>query len=150
MDKAEHPEVKKTASESYTLMTDPDPEKAVSGDLVIHENAIASIIRRVVEGIPDISRLTGSSFVDNIAEIVRSRKMQDRAITVRFSENSVSIEISIYVYSGAVIPKVAASLQKAVMDSVTSMTGLLVTCVDVNVRGIDEVPAASAEGTEQA
>ena len=139
MKNAEHPNVKKAAAEHYTLMADPEPEKAVPGDLVVHENAVASIVRRAVEEIPDISRLTGSSFVDNIAEIVRSRKIQDRAIAIRFSKGSVSIEISIYVYAGVVIPKVAAAMQKAVMDSVTSMTGLRVTAVDVNVRGIDEV-----------
>jgi len=150
MKNAEHPDVKKAAAEPYTLMADPDPEKAVPGDLVVHENAIASIVHRVVEEIPDISRLTGSSFVDNIAEIVRSRKMQDRAITIRFSEGSVAIEISIYVYSGVIIPKVAASLQKAVIDSVTSMTGLRVTGVDVSVRGIDEAPVPSTEGSEHA
>ena len=150
MKKAEHPNVKKAAAEPYTLMADSDPEKAVPGDLVVHENAVASIVRRAVEEIPDISRLTGSSFVDNIAEIVRSRKIQDRAIAIRFSKGSVSIEISIYVYAGVVIPKVAAAMQKAVMDSVTSMTGLRVTAVDVNVRGIDEVSADSADESEQA
>ena len=150
MKNPEPPDVKRAAAESYTLMADPDPEKAVPGDLVVHENTIASIVRRGVEGISGVSRLTGSSFVDNIAEIVRSRKMQDRAIAVRFSGNSVSIEVSIYVYAGAVIPEVAAALQKAVTDSVTSLTGLRVAGVDVNVRGIDEVPAASPEDSEQA
>lgn len=149
MKNTEPPVAKKPAAESFTLMANPDPGSAVPGDLVIHENAVSSIIRRVVEGIPGVSRLTGSSFVDNIAEIVRSRKMQDRAITLQFSEDSVAVDISLYVYSGAVIPEVAASLQKAVIDTVFSLTGLRVTGVDVSVRGIDEVPAASAEETEQ-
>lgn len=147
---SEPPVEKKTPVESFALLKDPRPENAVPGDLVIHESAVSSIVRRVVAGIPGVSRLTGSSFVDNIAEIVRSRKMQDRAISLRFADDSVAVEISIYVYSGAVIPEVAASLQKAVADTVFSLTGLRVTGVDVNVRGMDEVPAASAEETEQA
>ena len=140
---------KKTAAESFALMANPDPENAVPGDLVVHENAISSIVRRVVEKTEGISRLTGSSFVDNIAEIVRSRKMQDRAIAIRFSEDSVVIEISIYVYCGFRIPEVASSLQKSVTDAVSSLTGLRVSAVDVNVRGLDEVPSAPAEETEQ-
>lgn len=141
---------KKPAAESFALMKSPDADNAVPGDLVIHENAVCSIIRRVVTGIEGVSRLTGSSFVDNIAEIVRSRKIQDRAIALHFSENSVSVEISIYIYFGFSIPEVASALQKAVIDTVSSQTGLTVSGVNVNVRGIDEVPAEEPEGSEQA
>ncbi len=49
MKNPEPPDVKRAAAESYTLMADPDPEKAVPGDLVVHENTIASIVRRGVE-----------------------------------------------------------------------------------------------------
>lgn len=140
---------KKAAAEAFALLADPDPENAVPGDLVVHESAIASIVRRAVESISGISRLTGSSFVDNIAEIVRSRKMQDRAISIQFSKGSVSIVISIYVYSGVRIPEVASSLQETVTDTVSSLTGLRVSRVDVNVRGLDEVPAEPDGETEQ-
>ena len=144
------PAAKKTVAESFALMKSPDGENAVPGDLVIHESAVCSIIRRVVTGLEGISRLTGSSFVDNIAEIVRSRKIQDRAIVLHFSENTVSVEISVYIYFGFSIPEVASSLQKAVTDTVSSLTGLGVSGVNVNVRGIDEVPAEETEGSEQA
>ena len=140
---------KKAAAEAFALLADPDPENAVPGDLVVHESAIASIVRRAVESISGISRLTGSSFVDNIAEIVRSRKMQDRAISIQFSKGSVSIVISVYVYSGVRIPEVASSLQETVTDTVSSLTGLRVSRVDVNVRGLDEVPAEPDGETEQ-
>ena len=142
--------VKKTAANSFALMACPDSVNPVPGDLVIHESAVSSIIRRVVTGVPGVSRLTGSSFVDNIAEIVRSRKIQDRAITLRLSEDSVSVEISLYVYFGFSIPEVAKTLQKDVTEKLVSLTGLKVTNVDVNVRGIDEFPAAESEETEQA
>ena len=138
------PARQKPADESFALMKSPDPENALPGDLVIHESAVSSIIRRVVTGIQGISRLAGSSFVDNIAEIVRSRKMQDRAIVLHLSEDTVSVEISIYVYLGFSIPEAAAALQKAVIDKVTGLTGLKVSNVDINVRGVDENPAEEA------
>jgi uncharacterized alkaline shock family protein YloU len=151
MKKAESPVAKKTPAGSFAVLADPDPENnSAHGDLLIHENAISSLIRQAVTGIPGVSHLTGSSFVDNIAEMVRSRKIQDRAISLRISGDSVSVEISIYTYFGFSIPEVAAAIRKAVTDTVFSLTGLRVSSVDVDVRGIDEVPPASAEDPEQA
>ena len=151
MKSTEHSAAKKTAAESFALMANPDPENAVPGDLVICESAVSSIVRRAVMGVPGVSRFTGSSFVDNIAEIVRSRKMQDRSIVLRFSGDAVSIEISIYTYFGFSIPEVAAALQKTVADTVFSLTGLRVSRVDVDVRGIDEASSeTAADESEQA
>ena len=144
------PPVKKAPAESFALMAEPDSANSVPGDLVIHESAVSSIVRRAVAGVSGVSRLTGSTFVDNIAEIVRSRKMQDRAIVLHFSEGSVSVEISLYIYFGFSIPEVAGALKKAVSESILNLTGLQVASVDVSVRGIDEVPTAETEESEQA
>lgn len=149
MKNAGAPVAKKAVAGSFALLPDPDPENAVRGDLLIHENAVSTIIRRVVMRIPGVSHLTGGSFIDNIADMVRSRK-QDRAVSLRFSGNFISIEISIYTYFGSSIPEVAATIRKAVTDTVLSLTGFQVSCVDVDVRGIDEPPDGTAEGSRQA
>ena len=66
------------------------------GEVKIHENVISSLARRATLEVDGVSRLAGSLLVDNIAEIVGSRRMQDRAITVQMGEdNRVALEIKL-------------------------------------------------------
>ena len=125
------------------------------GDVKIHENVISALARRATLNIEGVSRLAGSLLVDNIAEIVGSRRMQERAITVSMDENNrVSLEIKINITVGFRVPEVAAAVQKAVISEIESATGMTVTKVNVLVQEIeapeehddDEDPAADALG----
>ena len=108
------------------------------GDVKIHENVISSLARRATLGIEGVSRLAGSLLVDNIAEIVGSRRMQERAITVAMDEsNRVSLEIKINIIVGYRVPEVAAEVQKAVISSIEAATGMTVTKVNVLVQEIE-------------
>ena len=44
----------------------------VPGAVKIHENVIATIVRRIACSVEGVSKISGSSFVDNIAEMVGS------------------------------------------------------------------------------
>ena len=78
---------------------------------------IASLVRRAALSVEGVSRLAGSTLVDNIAEIVGSRRMQSRAITIEMADNNrVSIEIKLILKADFNIPEVAAQVQKAVID----------------------------------
>ena len=67
-------------------------EGSEMGEVKIHENVISSLVRQAALSIDGVSRLAGSTLVDNIAEIVGSRRMQSRAITIEMADNnSVSI-----------------------------------------------------------
>lgn len=73
------------------------------GNIRLHDNVISNLVRRAVLSIPGVSRLSGSSLVDNLAEIVGSRKMQDRAIAIIKDEkdsSKVEIEIKLNMYFG--------------------------------------------------
>ena len=108
------------------------------GDIKIHENVISALARRATLGIEGVSRLAGSLLVDNIAEIVGSRRMQERAITVSMDEsNRVSLEIKVNITVGYRIPDVAAAVQKAVISEIEAATGMTVTNVNVLVQEIE-------------
>ena len=109
------------------------------GDIKIHEGVIAALTRRAALSVPGVSRLAGSSLVDNIAEIVGSRRMQARAVNIAMSEkNEVTIEIKVVLAFGCRIPETAAAVQKAVISEVEKTTGMNVTSVDVLVQEIEE------------
>lgn len=144
---AEINNVKKTSAEVVAVMTNPSPSGA--GDLIIHEGAVATIIKRAALSVKGVSRFAGSSFVDNIAEIVRSKKMQDRSIALKMSSASINMDLSLYAYWGAVLPRVAEEVKNAVSNAVLKMTGIPVNTININFRGMDEEPAQETEQGEQ-
>lgn len=108
------------------------------GLIKIHEGVIATIVRKSACSVEGVSRITGNSFVDNIAEIVGSKKMQDRSIVVSMGNNNVSVELAINVEYGIRLPEVAANVQSAVAAEIERLTGLAVSKVNVIVREMEE------------
>ena len=85
-----------TASKKHTSSTGPVAEHGNQyGQIKIHEGAIATIVRKAACSVPGVTRITGNSFVDNIAEIVGSKKIQDRSIQIAMNNSSVAVELSI-------------------------------------------------------
>lgn len=122
---------------------------ASAGTIKIHEGTIATIVKRSALSVEGVARISGSSLIDNIAELVGSKKIQDRAIAVTFSEGSVvSVELAINVLFGYNLPKVAESVQKTVIDAIREMTGLNIAGVNVNIREIDD-PAPDSNPSEK-
>ena len=144
---AETSNTKRAVTEAVAVMVNPTP--AGNGDLIIHEGAVATIIKRTTLAINGVSRFSGSNFVDNIAEIVRSKKMQDRSITLKMSSTSINMELSLYAYCGAVLPQVASDVKNAVAKAVLDMTGIPVGKININFRGMDDMPAPETEQGEQ-
>ena len=109
------------------------------GELKIHENVIASIVRKATLAQEGVSRLSGNNFVDTIGEIVGSRRIQDRSIIVKFSDdNRIELEIKIVVRFGFIVPEVAAAVQQSVITDVENITGMTVVAVNVTVQDIEE------------
>ena len=93
------------------------------GDVKIHDGVIATITRRAALSVEGVSRLAGNALVDNLAEIVGSRRMQSRAIAISVNENNqVVIEIKLNLKIGYTIPEVAENVQKAVIADVEKIT----------------------------
>lgn len=121
-------------------------EGSEMGDVKIHENVIAALVRQAALEQEGVSRLAGSALVDDIANLVGSRRMQSRAITVELGEeNRVSIEIKLNLVFGYRIPEVAERVQKAVISTVEETTGMIVPKVNVLIQEIEEPVVESDE-----
>lgn len=109
------------------------------GDVKIHENVVASIVRKAALQQAGVARLSGNNFVDTIGEIVGSRRIQDRAIIVKFLEDgSLDLEIKIVVKYGFNLPEVASSTQKSIIEEVEKITGINVFKVNVTIQDVEE------------
>ena len=115
------------------------------GQIKIHEGEIATIVRKAACAVPGVTRITGNSFVDNIAEIVGSKKIQDRSIQIVMNNASVAVELSINIQYGVQLPAVAAAVQDAVSKEINAITGLNVTKVNVIVREMEDAADDGAE-----
>lgn len=126
-------------------------DSMISGDVRVHESVLASIARKSVLAVPGVIRLSGSSLIDNIAEIVGSRKTFDKAIVIGVSDEGITLEVRIIVKYGEAVPAVAAAVQKNIIDDITRLTGMAIVRVDVVVMDLeDEVAAAEDEAESDA
>ena len=135
-----------TASKKHTSSTGPVAEHGNQyGQIKIHEGAIATIVRKAACSVPGVTRITGNSFVDNLAEIVGSKKIQDRSIQIAMNNSSVAVELSINIQYGVQLPAVAAAVQDAVSREIKAITGLNVTKINVIVREMEDASEDEAE-----
>lgn len=110
------------------------------GAVKVHESVIASIVRKAAMSVEGVLRLGTSSLVDNLAEIVGSKKIQDRAITVEMNENSVSVEVRVILLYGVLIPQVASELKDAVAGEISKLAGMKVDHVNVVIMDLEDSP----------
>ncbi len=135
-----------TNAESSTAVL----EESGIGEVKIHENVISSLARRAALGVEGVSRLAGSLLVDNIAEIVGSRRMQDRSIAVNMEGNNrVSLEIKLNIKLGYRLPDVAAAVQKEVISGIEAATGMTVTKVDVLIQEVESPEPQEDAGNQE-
>jgi len=113
------------------------------GTIRITGGAIASIVRKAACSVDGVTRITGNSIVDNIAEFVGSKKIQDRSIQVVIKESSVAIELAINICYGVSLPEIAANVQKNVMSEIQNLTGLTVERVNVIIREMEDIQEAA-------
>ncbi len=69
-------------------------------------------------------------------EGVVNAKNDKKNIRVVLGEDSVSIDCGLVLLYGHSVVEIAKNVQNAVTSAVESMTGIRVSCVDVNVTGI--------------
>ncbi len=114
---------------------------AAVGTIRILDGAISTIVKRTVLGIEGVARLSGSSLIDDFADLVRSKRMQDRSIQIEHKDESIAITVAVNPYFGYKFPALIAEIQKKVSKAVLDMTGIKVASVSVDIKGIEERPA---------
>ena len=124
-------------------MQDLSVKEKSGGSVRVYESVISSIVRKTVLATDGVVRFAGNSLVDNIAEFVGSKTIQDRAISVEMGEQSVSVAIQLILEYGVYIPDVASKVQVAVKERIQELTGMVVENIDVIVMDIEQVEEAS-------
>ena len=111
------------------------------GSIRVLDGAISTIVKRTVLGIKGVARLSGSSLIDEFADLVRSKRMQDRSIQIEHKDGNLAITVAVNPYFGYKFPALIKEIQEKVSAAVLEMTGIAVSSVNVDIRGIEERPA---------
>ena len=101
-------------------------------DLDISQDVLYGITQLALE---QVEGLTPASPPVRMGEILTGRRA--KGIRLERVDETVRVALNVRVTYGLEIPKVAAAAQRAVRESVASMTGLDVVSVDVTVEAID-------------
>lgn len=118
------------------------------GDIMVNDNVIASLVRRAALSVPGVSRLSGSSLIDNIAEFVGSSKGRTISICKESADSdAVVLEVKINMLFGFKVREVAEAVQRAVIEDVENTTGMTVAKVTVVVQKIEEAEEAAADAS---
>lgn len=107
------------------------------GSIRISTTALATVIRQAACSVNGVTRITGNSLVDNIAEFVGSRKVLDRAIQIKINESSIEVEVAINICYGFALPDIAGNVQQSVAREIHDLTGLSVSHVNVIIREME-------------
>lgn len=119
------------------------------GEIIITERSLCSIIRESASRVPGVAKLTGNNLVENLAELVGSRKMRDRSIVLTVNEGLLSVELSLIITYGSNLPQVASCVQKAVSGAVREFTGITVERVNIVVRELENEEPGDDEDEEE-
>lgn len=108
---------------------------APAGNLVISEEVIASIAANAAKDIDGVAAL-----LPRPADVRSALRIGDgvrRLVNIAAVDNEIKIHLYIKLKSGSRLPLVCEKVQGSVKDAVQSMTGRIVSHVDVSVLGID-------------
>ena len=114
---------------------------AAVGSIRILDGAVSTIVKRTVLGIEGVARLSGSSLIDEFADLVRSKRMQDRSIQIEHKDQALAVTVAINPYFGYKFPVLIEKIQQSVAAAVLEMTGIKVSSVSVDIKGLEERPA---------
>lgn len=113
-------------------MNDNKQEGAV-GTLRISREVLATIVSSTAAEVPGVCRVAATP---DLRGMLAKRQMI-RPVTVFLEDDMAQVELHVVLAPEVKIPVVAERLQKAVKESVQSMTGIAVSKVNVVVEGID-------------
>ncbi len=122
------------------LDTNKDAGQNSDKDLDISQDVLYGIAQLALE---QVEGLTPASPPVRMGEILTGRRT--KGIRLERTDEAVRVALNVRVTYGLEVPKVAKAAQRAVRESVASMTGLEVASVDVTVEAID-LPEELARG----
>ena len=102
------------------------------GDVHISQEVLEMIAGAAALEVEGVTGLAGGT----VSEQILGRKKLSKGITILWESDQITINISIQIRYGSVIPEVARRVQEAIAASVEATSGLKVAEVNVRVGGV--------------
>ena len=119
---------------------------AAVGTIRILDGAISTIVKRTVLGIEGVARLSGSTLIDDFADLVRSKRIQDRSIQIEHKGQAIAVTVAVNPYFGYKFPALIVQIRQKVSAAILDMTGITVASVNGDIKGLEERPADQEAG----
>ncbi|MCR4719889.1 MAG: Asp23/Gls24 family envelope stress response protein [Firmicutes bacterium] len=138
--------------EDNKKITDEVTLKEDGGKVNISDDVVASIAGIATSEIDGVYSMSGG-VASGIAEKLGAKKSPQKGVKVDVKPDGAIIDLYAVVEFGVRIPELAWSIQENVKNSVETMTGIDVSCVNVHIDGVhfkeDEKPAKKAKKQEK-
>ncbi len=102
------------------------------GDVYISEEVLEMVAGAAVLEVEGVTGLAGGT----MSEQILGRKKLSKGISILWEADQITINVSIQIRYGGIIPEVAKNVQEAVLASVEATSGLKVAAVNVRVGGV--------------
>lgn len=110
------------------------------GGLVISEEVIAAIALNAAKDVDGVAGF--ATRAPDVHSILKTGDNPLKSVRVWSSENDIKLQVYLIIKDCRKIPSVAAEVQRNVKNAVQSMTGRVVSKVNISISGIDFVAAA--------
>lgn len=134
---------------SDNLSTNVQLDESQNGTVTFATEVVATIAGLAAAEVDGVASMVGGS--GGLADILNRRGQGTRNLTkgvkVEVEDGKVAVHIAIIIDYGSPIPEVALNIQENVKKAIETMSGLVVTNVDVHVQGVsfDRENRATAE-----
>ncbi len=105
------------------------------GGLVISEEVIASIALNAAKDVEGVAGFAARP--PDVHSLMKMGESPLKSVRVWSGDNDIKLQLYIYIKENQKIPTIAAEVQRNVKNAVQSMTGRVVTKVNVSIAGID-------------
>ena len=102
------------------------------GDVYISEEVLEMIAGAAALEVDGVTGLAGGT----MSEQILGRKKLSKGITILWESDNITINVSIQIRYGGIIPELAKKVQEAIVTSVEATSGLKVAAVNVRVGGV--------------
>lgn len=105
------------------------------GGLVISDEVIASIALNAAKDVEGVAGFAARP--PDVHSLLKLGESPLKSVRVWSGDNDIKLQIYIYIKENQKIPTIAAEVQRNIKTAVQSMTGRVVTKVNVSIAGID-------------
>ena len=120
-----------------------DSAEETAGGLVISDAVIAAIALNAAKEAEGVAGFAAAK--PDVKNLLAPQDSPLKSVRVETGDNGVTLHIYLIVREGVKIPQITAQVQKNVKSAVQSMTGKVVSKVNINIAGIECTPAAGGK-----